>query len=583
MDLLTAMSDYYRIRRVLIEDETYISLANEEISYEDKDTDTVQLKRVKKLMRSSFFLTQNLSNELNGAYKVPMGFEGHADEASMVRKKIDYDSNKKRDEKNKEIRERLKYYGKQTKDMNELENFRYFIAPKWMENSLSLDPEKQVSTPKAKGEIFSSGHTITDKVLTDDIIKKNGRDKFIKDFMGIPKTKKKAPKATWGGSPKFEGGEDTNLEKLEVSDSYDRLTFASALEYGYRRTNAEMMEMFDYLSIQMDKEKWDRADEDARAFYESAYKEMAMKQISIVYSSAVRLAESIAMEVSILHPIDLLMQMDTRLRACLLNNSIITNIDMEDNIPLMKELFDKEDTDGRYGFDIDKLRAYSGMVSTLDFSISSFIGEIVNMASSYDDDEYDELREAYFGDVDFYRNVIEKEYEKAMDDQSHPDHDMAVKFNGTPSYIAIWYFDNHPEYLTPEYLCKRIGKDKKSVISNALMNSFQSKTTGDAKDIAYCLENGLVNKISKDKLDRYNESLIKRNFPKIRYQEENDDPDKDVKIRIGGEVKGTVKMSQIIANRNADPYGVYAAGEGYKELRYTDETGQAHYLSNQFL
>ncbi len=584
LDILTAMSDYYRIRRVLIEDETYISLANEEISYEDKEGDTVQLKRVKKLMRSSFFLAQNLSNELKGSYKLPIGFEGHLKEASLVRNKINYDSNNT-EEKNKEIKRRLTYFRDQTKAMNELENFRYSIAPTWMQNALSIDPDKQVSAPKAKGEIFSSGHTTTEKVLMNDIIKQNGREKFIKEFINIPKIKKKNPNTFWSGSPVFKGGQDKNLEKIDISDDYDRTLLAMALEYGYRRTNAEMMEMFDYLSIQMDAEMWGRVkDEDEKAFYESAFKEMSMKQISIVYSTAARLAESAGMEASILHPIDLLMQVDSRLRACLFNNSLITNVDTVSNSVLVKELFDKENEDDRFDFDIDKFHAYSGMVCNLNFTMACLIGEFVNIVMHIEEEE-DELCEALFGRADFMEKVIQMEYNKAFEDVNHPAHDSAVKFakQNSPSAIILWYFDIHPEYLTPEYLCKKIDGDKKGVIKKCLKSAYETRTNDNAEEVAYCIEHGLVNKYSRDKLEKYNESLKKRDFPIIRYQKENDDPNKDVQIKINGEVKGTKKMSEIIENRNADPYGVFSMGEGFKELQYKDEQGQVHFLDNTYL
>ena len=65
MGLLGAMSDYYRVKKLLISDETYASMLNSEIGMEPKEEDSFALARIKKLQRAAYYLGQNLSAKTN--------------------------------------------------------------------------------------------------------------------------------------------------------------------------------------------------------------------------------------------------------------------------------------------------------------------------------------------------------------------------------------------------------------------------------------------------------------------------------------------------------------------------------------
>ena len=68
MGILGAVSDYYRVKKLLISDETYSGMLNSEIGMERKATDRFQLARLKKLQRAAYYLGQNLSAKTNKAF-----------------------------------------------------------------------------------------------------------------------------------------------------------------------------------------------------------------------------------------------------------------------------------------------------------------------------------------------------------------------------------------------------------------------------------------------------------------------------------------------------------------------------------
>ena len=73
LDILLAASDYYRIKKLLIEDETYSEMQGFEIGMVRKETDSFNLERIKKLNRAAYYLAENLSAKMDEKYvRVPL-------------------------------------------------------------------------------------------------------------------------------------------------------------------------------------------------------------------------------------------------------------------------------------------------------------------------------------------------------------------------------------------------------------------------------------------------------------------------------------------------------------------------------
>ncbi|MCR4797501.1 MAG: hypothetical protein K5853_03530 [Lachnospiraceae bacterium] len=592
LDLLTALSDYYRVRRLIIEDETYSQFANEEISYEETAADTPQMKRVKKLLRSSFYLAQNISEELGGRYGVPQGFKDGDGEGLLLRNKINYDVEdapgyremlKKVEEtgdskeilkfkekfnatRDKQIANRIKEFGEQSKRMYELENSRYFIAPNWMRGALSIDPAKQV-TKKKPGTYYSVGDAGTDMPMQVEDIAKRGKKKLAARFkkMGNDKTQG----ANWGDCPKFDGGKDDYLKGIQISDSWNRIFHAMSTEYAYRRTDEEMLEMADLLSIQKDVKWKEIKDPEEIAFYESAYKEMAMKLLSMEYATAVRQSESIGIEAFLLHPVDLAMQMTAQLRSVSMTNSIVTNVDTEGNLPLVDKLFKENNTDGRYEFDTKLFHAHGCMVASLNMKLQNLCSAFTTLVV---DDDREEDCEAMFGDAKYYNNVISPELKK-MQDKKDPE---ALKIKDTNSKtVIIWYFSRHMEFFTPEYLNKKVHG--RFILGDDIQQAYWMQMSSNEDGIRTAVKNNLVNKYDQTELDAYEESLKKRGFSPVRHQAKDDDPNEKVTFTSkDGKAKIELKRSDIIKNREADPYGLKVVSSGFDELMFKDKEGNEY-------
>ena len=268
LDRLSAVSEYYRLRRIVIEDEYYINNANEEIPLQEKKGDTTAVRHLKGNLRASAMAASD----------------------QYVRS---------------------------------IENERYMQPPLWLQNALTLDPEEIKKKKDNKDAGFTGGSPASDFPMVSKYVRESGHrplyDKIFK--MGKEKTKTN----TWGKSPKFLGGDET-LNKITISDDWSRAMNAYASEYSYRRTDEEMLEMMDILSIQMDEEKWKEIgkDPEAVAFYESAYKEMLMKNVSMILSSAKRMTQTISVKLLSMHSADLVQQMTIGVRSVIMNNAIIT-------------------------------------------------------------------------------------------------------------------------------------------------------------------------------------------------------------------------------------------------------------------
>ena len=76
MDVLLSVSDYYRVKKLLITDETYTKYLNSEIGISRKESDSFAMGRLKKLMRAAYYLGQNLAAKTRkGFMQVPLPVE----------------------------------------------------------------------------------------------------------------------------------------------------------------------------------------------------------------------------------------------------------------------------------------------------------------------------------------------------------------------------------------------------------------------------------------------------------------------------------------------------------------------------
>ncbi len=564
MDRLSAVSEYYRLRRLVIEDEYYQEHANEEIPLEEKKGDTIALKRLKKNMRASVMAAGNLTRVFK-TLDLPNPVYKDYDMAGILTK-YHYQNEETDEAKRKKVAEKhFQAIASSNQYIRNMENERYLQPPLWMQNCLTLDPEEIKKKGNNKDAGWAGGSSLTDIALVDNYVKKKGKTNL---YNKIDEMRKKKSKGEWGGPPNFIGG-DKLLQDITISDNWDRMMKTYASEQSYRRTDEEILEMMDILSIQKDEKKWKKIKEDpeAVAFYESAYKEMLMKNISILLSSTLRVDQTIGVKFLTLHTIDLVQQLTPELRSAIMNTSIITNITGGNNMELIDELFKNNNKDGKYFYDPESLRDVNAM-GTKNFRLgiigTTYSNIIFEMSGEEEEvDFFKKANEALFGSRDYYSMVILPEYD-ANRQQAEKE-----GFDRSGRKVVSWYLIHHPEFMTEEKLNLKV--DGKYIFQKESADSYRNYLNANEGEYRNIILKKKVDIPSAEELEKYEKSLKDRKLFAMRIDRPDDpEPDKDVKI---SGTNLTVKQRQISENRKKDPYGVNLVKNAMDEMVVKDAEG----------
>ncbi len=566
MDRLSAVSEYYRLRRLVIEDEYYQEHANEEIPLEEQKGDTIALKRLKKNMRASVMAAGNLTRIFK-TLDIPNPVYKDYDMAGILTK-THYQNEEKDETERKKVAERhFQDIASSNQYIRNMENERYLQPPLWMQNVLTLDPEEIKKKGNNKDAGWVGGTSFTDTIMVDNYLKKKGKTNL---FNKIDEMRKKKTGGEWGNSPNFIGG-DKLLKDITISDNWDRMMRTYASEQSYRRTDEEMLEMMDILSIQKDTKKWKKIKEDpeAAAFYESAYKEMVMKNISILLSSTLRVDQTIGVKFLSLHTIDLVQQLTPELRSAIMNTSIITNITGGNNMELIDELFKNNNKDGKYFYDPESLRDVNAM-GTKNFRLgiigATFYNIVMELSGDEEEEEEDffkKANQALFGSRTYYDDVILPEYD-ANREQAEKE-----GFERDSRKVISWYLIHHPEFMTEEKLNLKV--DGKYIFQMEASKSYRNYLSNNEGDYRRIILKKKVDVPSAEELEKYEKSLKNRKLFAMRTDKPDDPkPDEEIKIK-GTNIK--VKQRQISENRKKDPYGVNLVKNAMDEMVVKDANG----------
>lgn len=583
LDRLTAVSDYYRLRRVVIEDELYCSLANEEIQMEEEKNDTVQMKRLKKMMRASYQAGINLNRILGGTQLADLSFEK---EKGMDRDMMSllpvHELEKETKDRSKAdiIKSRITDYTNRNMIVNQIESERYFQAPLWMQNALTLDVNKLKENKINPDAGYGMGGSQTDMPMLKTSLKISGKQELFDRRRKM--VKDKTGKTAWSSKQNFVGGTDKYLKDIEISDDWNRTPYAFAMAYNYRLTDEEVMEMTDLISIQEDSKKWDeiKKDKEAVAFYESAYKEMCMKLISSIYASARRQSETIGSKALMLHPIDLAAQMTAQLRTITFSNSVITNVDTESNNPLIEKLFAENNTENKYAFNMQDYLDHGKVAASLNMKTSEIGIQMAAILTSGSP----KLVKAFFGDEDFMENEVRREYRECMQRKVPFTESWQMDImEDNDNRMVQWYLTRHPEFFTKKYLTKKC--DGEYILAHSMNSGIKLMLNGNEEGFAHCLKNKSIDAPTQQEIDEYEKFLKENNYPVTRdiydhsdeWEKEDINPEQTLytdNIKRKGE---KFKMKEVLENRKKDPYGVNLVRTGFKELEFKDKDGKIKY------
>lgn len=515
LEELSAISNYYKLRKIIMEDDLYVTLADEEISMEEEAGDNIRMKNLKKNLRLSYYAGVHMQQVFNNVTILPETFKTKDAKAAVVTgRRMDY-AVADILEKNPSLSraDAYKQYQKELKAQNQAvektAREQLLFAPKEQYDLLTLDAGKQKKTPACGeygGHLF---HTAYKGMNTEDMVKHAGKLKLRSRYLDM---KKKTGSKSWGDSPKFNGGEDDYLQKLELSDNWDRLDMAYSTEYAYKKTDDEVMEMIDLLSIQKDTEKWNEIQDDpeAVAYYESAFKEMAMKNFEAIYGSVVRAGETIGMTALFMHPIDLIQQATMDLKLLLLPAAVVTNITAGNNPELIKKLFAENDPDGNFVFDLDDMLLMGGGMASINFKVISasemFQGltEVSETATSKEMFGYNANK------------AMETEFNEYLESLKETGKNDEVKELSKYKIQekADWYVARHPELFSVKNLLRK--KDGEFIFRNDLIKGTSGSLQEAEESVAKFIKSGRVRIPTDEELKNYEKHLKNDGYCTLR-------------------------------------------------------------------
>ena len=610
---LSAIGQYYRLRKLVLEDPYYIEHANEEIPLTAEEGDSVQVSRLKKMMLASAQSASNLQN-IFGAAKVPnirLTTGRHADMLGALTMNMVADLSKmNEDEKLRNIKLSINSLSSSNRMINQLESESFFQAPMWLQNALTLNPEEiknkklnrnfglaTVLAPEVELKLVdlmkaSGAEAEADKVRDEDLYKGvlEQRKKYgkLNDAYNRKWKEENGPVIpelshySWEDpNPKFKNGEDIIFAKnLDISDNWNRLENSIAGSFSHKHTNAETIEMIEHLKIQENKEEWDKVknDREAKAFYESSFKEAARKLMFAQYASARRLNETVCIKMLAMHPTDLLYQATPELHALLLQAATAANPFIDRQKEQIRKLF-AEANEGNYAFDIDDVYTHTNMSAAQNMKFTLFMSEFSQILTC-DSHSFKEICRKLYGNANLFADTIAPAFMEAK--AANDPVALAVSEN-KPAQIAWWYLSKHPEMLDKKILHKKSGGE--FILQHIYNDSATSMIQGGEQSFREGFKEKIVDIPSNKELDAYQEYLRKEGYPKIRTESMTvyDDVedvlyDKEIEpemvIPLPGCAEKVLTGEEIIKNRKEDPYALNVIRNGFSEFAYIDDTGK---------
>ena len=476
LEKLVNLTRYYRVRKLLIEDEEYINENTDDIFEDVQDSDTFEMARLKQILAQSREYARNIRRMKNGKALELTSFEDTYTDEEFLRK---------------------------------LEAQRYSVAPRWMQEAFSLTEVKSENTETAASGCCTINKQEYNIYYNDAESRREGNGELFDHFQGL---RKKYTGMSNNGSPMYKYGEDKYLGEIELGDNWSRLGGSMANALNFRRTNDEMKEMFDILRIQSTHE-WNSIKEDpeAVAFYESAYKEKAMMYVSMTYSNVKRVANSIGLKTLFMHPIDLNMQITNRLRMQIMGAVNSGNIEMKENKPRVEKLFNENNKDGKYDFDAKELWELSGLTDMIAWKAVNAgqpLNKIIESGKDgvvYKGASNKEIRKLIFGDEN-------------IDDTAKKESDEFRKKYGKDSLegrsaVSDFYLHKHPEIFKAETYMKKT-KNGEFVLGRGLQQCTRMMmNVSSMGDIINIMDKKKLNQLNPKEMEIYKKSVKDRGLP----------------------------------------------------------------------
>lgn len=462
---LTDVTNYYRIRKCIIQDPTYASHKNSELPLEINQDDDFATAHIKKLLRASFILSKRLNIAKGNNSDMP-----ELSAVLMETKEYQNKWDKILDEKDKS-----KVDAGIEDEIENLERESAYVPPEYMK--IRLDNIPTENNDKHLAKFFS--HTGEMEVGMEMGKEREGFDKLYKNLTdNIPKS----VDASFDDATTFNG-------HLKVANGLSR-DFSNFVSIFRDFMSAdEVYDLANALVLSRSKEYLEKYknDPDAKRYCEEKYKDAVMRYSEVYYKMAKQMENAMGDIIYHIHPVDFIMQLNSKLVNAIAMVSGIVNLG-DRQFDEWKDFVNKENKDKRYNIDPDEKKRVEHMPSAL-----------VMMFNNYNGAMTDAITEGYVSE------------EKKKEFIAEAKKKTNVKSDGQR---LKHYLLEHPEFFNKAGIYKEKRPDGRYWLGNAIIDSkmqlFQSP-----KAVSDAMKRKGLRHVTKEQLDAYEKHLKESGYPPV--------------------------------------------------------------------
>ncbi len=463
---LGKISRYYRIQKLIMEDSVYQNSRNNEISMEVSEKDDFQTKRLKKLLRVSYYMGKNLS----GADLPDLEAEGKLSRTSNEYAKKNFDESA--DDKTPEM------------EVRKLEFERLFVPPDYLK--LKLSTSERSNDPMIPYFGAASLDEYVSREATVQCGKKDLMDKVLAYKKNdIPGGMLLDPKFTKAKT--FDG-------KTDFTDNFDRMVTSFAV-FAYRQNDDEFFQIVKHMSIAHSKRYAEHQnDEEAMKYYESCFVDAAVKYQAFEYAAIRRLGNGFGDLPFVMHPKDFVLQSNCKMMAHLHACSTISNHYTKENEPLYAEFMKKFNHGDRYPVDIKEMENMGGAYMQVIMKGNMWL-------------------EAVRNDINFKQGKL---FPKDTGDkiitwwnENHKDKQI-----NTVDYIQIseWMSAFHKDDVTSGAFFEKKDPDGNEILNKAMIAGNDNMLTGDITEIQAMLSYDGILHPSEEEVAEYEKQMKQKKY-----------------------------------------------------------------------
>ena len=578
MEKVTAMSDYYRIRKMIMSDSEYIAFGGD-IGIEIKESDSKGTKHLKEMLHASYRLATRLNKALGSndieapepilgenalsksTYekldKVFTGELENQDNNIIILDEMQEDDVMKREDMIRDELNRFKREGDSIADIS----IRDCLG-KLTDISRTVYDKKEKKNKKVKGVTSYVALYGGTSMAYDDVYLTYQGDLEDRKRNDLIRRLRALKAKTWNGLlshiGSFASKKYPELAQMHMADRVERMIEKKIMDLGDDLTDNEIIELVEHELISETKEYFKRfdvylkkdnnekltdeesklppVDKDVYEYYEDAYADAAMRSLYKHNALFEKIEQALGAKALLLHPADLAVKYPESVQRLLGSYFTITNILTDANRPLVKKFADDYDKvhgkRNKYKFDVDKFNDCGDLYSNLNFKVGYFDYVRVYLAKLYLESKGEQSQ---FNDPEF-GGMTEKMYNKiksragklgitakVVDDcyEQHKDEDivrMIMENNRMHSSQTGEPEEVNQKVAVYMYYHPEIIQTKLlGFIEPEHMDSVYLQAYGKVIDtFKKAYEHGYVHDVSVEELDEYEADMKERGLQEIK-------------------------------------------------------------------